>query len=169
MSASEEKLNYTIIEKLGMKFVISCTPQPNNLQRWIDLWNAEGVKNVVRACEPTYDAAVLKAAGITLHEMEYSDGSSPSAEVIEKWLDLVETVFPRRGHAPPEVGTAIAVHCVAGLGRAPLFVVLAFIERGMKNLEAVDFVRNKRRGSINAKQLEFIHGYHPKRKGCLIM
>jgi len=169
MSANEEKLNYTIVEKLGMKFVISCTPQPNNLQRWIDLWNAEGVKNVVRACEPTYDAAVLQAAGITLHEMEYSDGSNPSPEMIDKWLQLVETVFPRRGHAPPEVGTAIAVHCVAGLGRAPLFVVLAFVERGMKNLEAVDFVRSQRRGSVNAKQLEFVRGYQRRHKGCLIM
>jgi len=169
MTAAEEKLNYTIVEKLGMKFIISCTPRPDNLQRWIDLWKAEGVKNVVRACEPTYEASELEAAGIHLHEMEYSDGSSPSPQMIQTWLELVESVFPRRGHATPEAGTAIAVHCVAGLGRAPLFVVLAFIERGMKNLEAVDFVRSKRRGSVNAKQLEFVRGYQRRHKECLIM
>jgi len=167
--SAEEKLNYTIVEHLGMKFVISCTPNSDNLQRFIDLWKAEGVKNVVRACEPTYDAAQLEAAGITLHEMEYSDGSSPTNEMIDKWLQLVEKVFPKRGHAPPEVGTAIAVHCVAGLGRAPLFVVIAFVERGMKNLEAVDFVRSKRRGSVNAKQLEFVRGYQRRHKDCVIM
>jgi len=169
MAANQEKLNYTIVEKLGMKFVISCTPRADNLQRWIELWNKEGVKNVVRACEPTYDVAELQAAGITLHEMEYSDGSSPSPEVIDRWLELVEHVFPRKGHADPDAGTAIAVHCVAGLGRAPLFVVLAFVERGMKNLEAVDFVRSKRRGSVNANQLEFFRGYKRRHKECVIM
>jgi len=85
------------------------------------------------------------------------------------YLNLVDFVFPRSGHAPPEAGTAIAVHCVAVLGRAPLFVVIAFIERGMKNLEAVDFVRSKRRGSVNAKQLEFVRGYQRHHKECIIM
>ena len=72
MAANQEKLNYTIVEKLGMKFVISCTPRADNLQRWIELWNKEGVKNVVRACEPTYDVAELQAAGITLHVCSFS-------------------------------------------------------------------------------------------------
>ena len=105
----------------------------------------------------------------TKQHLEYADGTAPPDEIIKKWLQLVDTVFPRKGHASPDAGTAIAVHCVAGLGRAPLFVVLALVHRGMDQLKAVDFVRSKRHGAINAKQLEFLRTYKPKRSDCLIM
>jgi len=170
MSAKEEKLDYNIVSNLGMKFVISCTPFDSNISRFIELWKAEGVKNVVRVCASnTYNTAPLQAEGITVHEMEYKDGTNPPPELICKWLQLVDTVFPRKGPAPTDMGTAIAVHCVAGLGRAPALVVIALIERGMDNLKAAEFVRHERHNSINVKQLEFLRSYKPKHKECLIM
>ena len=48
--------------------------------------------------------------------------------------------------------SVIGVHCLAGLGRAPVLVVIALIEHGMKNLDAVELVRSKRRGMIWEKQ-----------------
>ena len=36
---------------------------------------------------------------------------------------------------------AVAVHCVAGLGRAPVMVAIALIELGMKYEEAVETIR----------------------------
>jgi hypothetical protein len=51
---------------------------------------------------------------------------------------------------PPQV----AVHCVAGLGRAPCLVAIALVEQGMEALEAIQFVRQRRRGAINNKQLQ---------------
>lgn len=63
----QEKLNYNIVETLGMKFVVSSTPNPDNLPRWIELWQKEGVKHVARACEPTYSNEPLEQVGITLH------------------------------------------------------------------------------------------------------
>lgn len=71
-------------------------------------------------------------------EMEYDDGGAPPAEIISKWLDTVKITFkdipdssgPNRGQGP-----AIAVHCVAGLGRAPVLVAIALIEYGKVRLE----------------------------------
>ncbi len=56
-------------------------------------------------------------------------------KVIAKWLALTKTSFKQH----PE--DCIAVHCVAGLGRAPVLVALAFMEAGMTYEDAVDLIR----------------------------
>jgi protein tyrosine phosphatase type 4A len=99
-------------------------------------------------------------------------------------LDLVAERFPKE--STPDC--CIAVHCVAGLGRyittisfvlfsgvdfdhrAPVLVAIALIERGMGTLDSVAFIREKRRGAINNKQLKFLESYkrRSKKKDCVI-
>lgn len=65
--------------------------------------------------------------------MEYDDGGAPPAEIINAWLDVVQTTFhdaPDSSGPNAKEGPAIAVHCVAGLGRAPVLVAIALIEYG---------------------------------------
>ena len=52
---------------------------------------------------------------------------------------------------PVEDGSAprIGVHCVAGLGRAPLMVALALVHRGCERINAINLIREKRPGAIN--------------------
>ena len=58
----------------------------------------------------------------------------------------------------------MAIHCVAGLGRAPVMVALALMELGMSYEEAVELIRSKRRGAMNTKQLDFLEKYRPKNR-----
>ncbi|XP_057647034.1 protein tyrosine phosphatase type IVA 2-like isoform X3 [Chionomys nivalis] len=89
-------------------------------------------------------------------DLPYTDGAPPPDDLVDDWLNLLKTKFRE------EPGSCVAVHCVAGLGRAPVLVALALIECGMKNDEAVQFIRQKRRGAFNTKQLLFLGQYQPK-------
>lgn len=63
----------------------------------------------------------------------------------------------------------IAVHCVAGLGRAPILVAIALIESGMNPLDTVEFLRKRRRGVLNNKQMRWLEEYRPRKKDrCII-
>lgn len=63
-------------------------------------------------------------------------------------MDVVNAMRQKSG--------CIAIHCVAGLGRAPVLVAIALIEYGMESLQAVEFIRQQRRGAINKKQLDYL-------------
>ncbi|XP_069953033.1 PRL-1 phosphatase isoform X2 [Cherax quadricarinatus] len=124
----------------------------NNAQELVK----HGVRDVVRVCEPTYKTDELKKAGISVMDLVFDDGTFPPAEIVEEWLGLL-----RRRHRE-DPGCTVAVHCVAGLGRAPVLVAIALIELGQRYEDAVELIRQKRRGAINAKQLAYLEKYRPK-------
>lgn len=147
----------TLVEVKPMRFLIMDAPRQANLHVYIKEMRKHHVTDVVRVCEPTYHGGELESAGISLHESEYKDGTSPSKELIMAWLQLVEKTFYLSGS---DTSSCIAVHCVAGLGRAPVMVAIAMIEfANMDPVEAVSFLRERRRGAINEKQLLYLEGY----------
>jgi protein tyrosine phosphatase type IVA len=181
----------TLIDVAPMNFLIMDAPRQGNLHVYIKEMRKLNVTEVVRVCEPTYGVGELNSAGINLHEMEYKDGTSPPKELIMAWLQLVEKTFysPTSSTAVTNATTAmsttaaaadpqkpngsngnrntncIAVHCVAGLGRAPVMVAIALIEfANMDPVEAVSFIRGRRRGAINEKQLLYLEGYKKQYK-----
>jgi len=141
----------TRIEHGRVRCLILDAPCNDNLSVYIQEMRDFGVTDLVRTCELTYDERSVKAAGINTHEMVFGDGEAPSDEIISDWLRLVNDVASKKG--------AIGVHCVAGLGRAPVLVAVALVEKGMDPLDAITFIRERRKGAINRRQLQYLSGY----------
>jgi protein tyrosine phosphatase type 4A len=138
---------------------------------YVDELKKYHVSTVVRVCEPTYSPTKLVKNGIDVLDLSFPDGQPPPQSVIDDWLNLLRRMFiinpnsneSKRPSSPPSVeDTCVAVHCVAGLGRAPVLVAIALMELGMKYEDAVELIRAKRRGAINSKQLSFLEKYKPK-------
>lgn len=155
----------SVIEYKNWKFFVCDAPNDANLDIYMQEFEKHHVKHVVRACAPSYSTEKLIARGITVHELPFVDGGFPSDDIIEKWLSLCKDTFKKDSQE------TIAVHCVAGLGRAPVLVSTALLERGLKFEEVVEYVRERRKGAINAKQLKFLREYKPRsKKGeCVVM
>ncbi|XP_003746629.1 protein tyrosine phosphatase type IVA 2 [Galendromus occidentalis] len=142
----------------GYRFLITDRPTDATLPSYVEELKKRQVTDVVRVCEPTYQTELLEKEDIKVHDMQFEDGSPPPPKIVEDWLQLIRNRFKEKPEA------CIAVHCVAGLGRAPVLVALALVELGMKYEDAVDFIRARRRGAINAKQLSYLEKYRPKNR-----
>ncbi|CAL1300135.1 unnamed protein product [Larinioides sclopetarius] len=140
----------------NMRFLIMDRPTDATINTFIEELRKKNVTEVVRVCEPTYKIDVLEKHGIKVLDWQFDDGSPPPSKIVHDWFDLLRKRFKE------ENDCYVAVHCVAGLGRAPVLVAIALMELGMKYEDAVELIRQKRRGAINAKQLAYLQKYRPK-------
>ncbi|XP_058981214.1 PRL-1 phosphatase isoform X2 [Musca domestica] len=145
-----------LIEFKGMKFLITDRPSDVTIHHYIMELKKNNVNTVVRVCEPSYNTDELEAQGITVKDLAFEDGTFPPQNVVDEWFEILKQKYQQNPEA------CVAVHCVAGLGRAPVLVALALIELGLKYEAAVEMIRDKRRGAINAKQLSYLERYKPK-------
>ncbi|KAJ3370935.1 Protein tyrosine phosphatase type IVA 1 [Allomyces arbusculus] len=99
-----------------------------------------------RSRPPSLDSAV--STGSAPAAMQ---SSTPVPAAVPRDMDL---------SGPPPT---MAVHCVAGLGRAPVLIAVALIEYGMPPLEAIEYVRARRRGAFNTMQVRYLDAYKPTR------
>eukprot|EP00769_Ergobibamus_cyprinoides_P000209 gnl/Ergobibamus_cyprinoides/120.p2 GENE.gnl/Ergobibamus_cyprinoides/120~~gnl/Ergobibamus_cyprinoides/120.p2 ORF type:complete len:170 (+),score=61.21 gnl/Ergobibamus_cyprinoides/120:172-681(+) len=169
MPSSSVITNSSAISHGRCRFLIIDAPNDSNLPHYLEEFAKHNVRYIVRISNPTYSTDTLAAAGIKVIELPFPDGEGPPAPVVARFLDLCDDAF---SHTPPgDVSTpCIAVHCVAGLGRAATLVALALIEDKMSAFEAVRLVRAKRRGAINSLQLRWLESYKPRSKGgCSLM
>ena len=148
------------IEFKNMRFLITEQPQDATIANYIKILKEHRVSHLVCATDPTYKTDELGAVGVAVTELSFPDGSAPTPEIVEKWLVLLSEQF---GEHPD---MCVGVHCVTGLGRAPVLVAVALIELGMKSEDAVELIRRKRRGAINQRQLDFLVKY--KRRKVLL-
>ncbi|KAG0349570.1 Protein tyrosine phosphatase type IVA 1 [Gamsiella multidivaricata] len=157
----------------GIRFLILDCPTDSTLPFYLAELKRHNVTDVVRCCEPTYSATTLQAERISVHDWPFRDGAVPPATIIKNWLQLVDSRIVKRlrqqRSGSPSASASeeedetqvptIAVHCVAGLGRAPILVAIAMVELGMANLDTIEFIRRRRRGCFNSNQIQYIDGY----------
>jgi len=163
MSVSGLQNPPSLIQSGKLRFFVMDAPTNENIDLYLKAMEGQDVSHWVRCCEAaSYDESKVTALGIERVEWSFPDGEAPPKDVIEQWLDLCFSAE-----------RAIAIHCVAGLGRAPLLVALALIEAGLDAMDAVELIRQKRRGAINRLQLKYLQEYKPSRRksngGCALM
>ncbi|KAJ1568856.1 Protein tyrosine phosphatase prl-1 [Cladochytrium tenue] len=153
----------TSIDYRNMRFVVFDCPTDTTLPFYVEELRSRGVTDIVRVCEPTYNKEYCASNGIKVWDWPFPDGTIPPASIINGFLGLCDDRFPggiagAASHTGEgDAGTpAVAVHCVAGLGRAPVLVAVAMIEAGMAPLDAVEFIRRRRRGAFNTVQLAYL-------------
>ncbi|KAI8049540.1 protein-tyrosine phosphatase-like protein [Syncephalis plumigaleata] len=148
-----------LIEFEDLRFYIVDCPTESTLPIYMQKFTELNVNHVARVCDSTYNANRLESAGIHVHvRLGIRRWWLPPLAITKQWLALTEQhqaeVLDARATGAPL--PAIAVHCVAGLGRAPVFVCIALIEHGMDPLDAIDYVRQCRRGALNSRQVDFL-------------
>ncbi|KAF9105560.1 Protein tyrosine phosphatase type IVA 1 [Mortierella sp. AM989] len=139
-----------LVEYKHMRFLISDAPSDSNLSLYIAEFAQHQTKDVVRVCDPTYITSPLDELGIKVYDWPFGDGEGPPLAITREWLKLVKVRFGEDQERSP--ASTIAVHCVAGLGRAPLLVAIALIEAGMSPEDSIAYLRERRRGVLNSKQ-----------------
>ncbi|KAI8813632.1 protein-tyrosine phosphatase-like protein [Cladochytrium replicatum] len=158
------------VEYKNLRFIILDCPTEANLPLYKEEFRSRKATDVVRVCEPTYNKAYFEENGIRVHDWPFKDGGVPPATLIQSFLSLCDERFggilAQKSSANGAVSggeaeeqsqsPAIAVHCVAGLGRAPILVAICLVESGMEPLDAVEFIRRRRRGALNSVQLQWL-------------
>jgi len=152
------------VQKGHFRFLITGTPNDDNLLLYMNLYRQYNVSTVVRLCEAVYDVTPLIQSNVLVLEMPFADGEVAPQSVIDDWLHIVDNVFKKKEKE------CICVHCYTGIGRAPFLVSLALIEGDMEATDALHYLRTKIEGAITDMQSEYVERYRPRQKNkcCVI-
>ncbi|CAO3613034.1 unnamed protein product [Cunninghamella blakesleeana] len=146
-------------EALPIEFVILDCPTESTLPFYLKEFKQRNVSTVIRCCQPTYSSEILEQNDIQLIELPFPDGKVPTNNIIEQWLQLLN-IFHQE-YQMSGIKPTVCTHCLSGLGRAPVLVAIALIEFGIAPLDAISFIREKRRGAFNNPQILFLDHYKP--------
>ena len=80
---------------------------------YFEVFRAKGITTVVRLNNKEYDRTLATAAGFEHHDLFFVDCSTPSDLIVDRFLRIAE-----------EGEGAIAVHCLAGLGRTGTLIAM---------------------------------------------
>jgi len=146
------------------------SPSTRVLYDWLDFVDSQFSKSTKKSPNPNHSHSQSQSQPDT--DTNTTAKTSSKSKSVRSPSTLTSSSFSATSTSPNTVNNTdniIAVHCVAGRGRAPLLVVIALIERGMDRYEAITLVRQKRRGALNSKQLKYIENYQTRDKASRII
>ena len=112
-------------------------------------------KEIENLCNKKFFVRKIYSHNMKWIHMPIVDLKKPDQKFMEKWQttkvllknDLIE-------------GINIFIHCMGGKGRSGTIAAILLIEFGEKNKDAINIVREKRKGAIETKEQEdFIISY----------
>eukprot|EP00277_Geminigera_cryophila_P004817 CAMPEP_0179422808 /NCGR_PEP_ID=MMETSP0799-20121207/10652_1 /TAXON_ID=46947 /ORGANISM="Geminigera cryophila, Strain CCMP2564" /LENGTH=350 /DNA_ID=CAMNT_0021197017 /DNA_START=140 /DNA_END=1192 /DNA_ORIENTATION=+ len=119
---------------------------------YFDLWRKHKVTAIVRLNKKIYDRQDFLRAGFNHYDMYFLDGSVPTPEIAEKFIEVCEQ---ERG--------CIAVHCKAGLGRTGTLIGLYIMKHyGWTAEEFIAWNRIVRPGSVIGPQQQFLQTWQSR-------
>jgi len=160
----------SLIETPRMNFLITTAPTDNTIHLYIKQLQLYDVRAVIQVCEPNiYDPTPLEEAGLQVMNWNFPDGTTPPPRIVRKWLCFLKDLITNTRNTQPGKQPVVAVHCIAGLGRAPMMIAIAMIETGIPPVKAVEFIRERRPGALNSKQLQWLIRYKPISSNCTLL
>jgi len=150
--ASDDSLGLSVMcpKFVAFKGPVSGRGCPSHFREpeaYLDRFQELGVSDVVRLNDSNkYDRQVFIEAGMRHHDMEFTDCTPPSPEIV---LRLLAACSGSEG--------VIAVHCLAGLGRTGTLIALHLIvNHGWSARETIGWLRIVRPGSVIGEQQHFL-------------
>jgi len=105
------------------------------------------IKTIIRLNEPLYHEREFTSQGIKVVNLEFTDGTCPSDDVIWHFINEIENN-----------DSAVAVHCRAGLGRTGTLIgcYIMYKYPHWEPVSLIGWLRIARPGSVIGKQQQFL-------------
>jgi cell division cycle 14 len=112
---------------------------------YFDVWRSKNITTIVRLNTKEYDRNVVVQGGFKHIDLFFIDCSTPSDAIVDRFLRIAES----------EQG-AMAVHCLAGLGRTGTLIALYMMKHyKFTAREAMGWLRVCRPGSVIGPQQQY--------------
>ena len=154
--------DYVIINGKKINYILSSSPNDNNIADYSTFLQSNNVKYLVNLGEREYNIDFLERKGITYKKYNYADGKVPDDDLKQEWLKICSDCIDNSKN--------LAVHCVSGMGRAPTMICISLIlNDNYVPVEAIEYIRKKRKGSLNNHQLKYLFSISKKNNNnCII-